>query len=350
LRMFGVRAFWVDASRAHFLPAFRKVASIRFTRAFARLSLLLIPFALLGLSHTRFEQDSILTFPPQHPLRMSARSLLQSRGWNTVANLLFTAHLGEESNEKIISQVERLPLVTRVIDFHKIEDEISADIHEPKIKDLVKRESRTSSFFNRFESDTGESRAMVYLSSSNTAKVEALRESVAQICAKKECSLAGEVVAFAEVSQSFIKTLFESFIVSLVLVAAVIGFLVMARRSKKLFSLLIASFWGPFAMLAVILWGGAEINSVTCIVASTVVGLTGDNAIQFLFSSKRRSLLEGVEKVSGGSLQCTVVMMLIALVFLGSYFEPPRNLAFLLSFGFAASFIGDVLIFRALAD
>ncbi len=50
------------------------------------------------------------------------------------------------------------------------------------------------------------------------------------------------------------------------------------------------------------------------------------------------------------SSMALLIMSLIAMVFLGSYFEPPRNLAFLLSFGFAASFVGDVWIFRALAN
>ena len=216
----------------------------------------------------------------------------------------------------------------------------------PTMQKLVTREVEETPVARRFISDTGESRAMVYLKSTNSALVDGLRQKVKEIC-QGQCFLTGDVVAFSDFSQQFISTLFESFFLSLLLVSVVIAFLVQATGTRRLPVLLVSSFWGPVALLACFEIFGIEVNSVTCVVASTIVGLTGDNAIQFLFSGKK-NLIVGLEHMGGGSVQCSLVMGMASLAFLGSYFQPPRVLALLLFGGLLLSLFGDVFIFRTL--
>jgi predicted RND superfamily exporter protein len=110
--------------------------------------------------------------------------------------------------------------------------------------------------------------------------------------------------------------------------------------------LVLASFWGPAVMLTMIYLCGISINFVTCIVASTLIGLTGDNAVMFMFQG--REITEGIEDKGLGSFQTAIVMALCSLTFLFSYFEPPRMLGILLAGGFICALIGDIWVLKGL--
>lgn len=79
--------------------------------------------------------------------------------------------------------------------------------------------------------------------------------------------------------------------------------------------------------------------------ASVLVGLTGDNAVQFACTGA--GAREGIARRGGASVLVAVVMALAALVFLGSMFVPPRRLGLLLAGGLLAALVGDVWIFGA---
>ena len=132
------------------------------------------------------------------------------------------------------------------------------------------------------------------LNTTNTEKINDLRIK-SNLCPTNLCWIGGEIVAFADFSKSLIQTLFDSFFISLILVGIVIFYLAWASGIKNYFSLIISSFWGPAVILCLIYAFDLSINFVTCIIASTLVGLTGDNAIQFIFASKNQELELGMK-------------------------------------------------------
>ena len=95
-----------------------------------------------------------------------------------------------------------------------------------------------------------------------------------------------------------------------------------------------------------------EVNLMTCMFASVLVGLTGDNAIQFLMGSHmkngRADLASGIDGRGGASVICSLLMATAALFFLLSYFGPPRAFGLLLSSGLLAALFGDLWILRSL--
>ena len=95
-------------------------------------------------------------------------------------------------------------------------------------------------------------------------------------------------------------------------------------------------------------------NFLTCVFASVLVGLAGDNALQYLCAEdvggRRLLLAEGAARRGGASIQVAVVMSLCALVFLGSAFVASRRLGLLLGLGLMASLVGDLWILRSLLD
>ena len=81
---------------------------------------------------------------------------------------------------------------------------------------------------------------------------------------------------------------------------------------------------------------------------SVLVGLTGDNFIQYLFAREGKDLAQGVGRRGVASVQVALLMGLVCLTFLVSSFAPSRTLGLLLALGLVASLVGDLWILCAL--
>jgi predicted RND superfamily exporter protein len=211
---------------------------------------------------------------------------------------------------------------------------------------MIQSELGMSDLSDRYIAKSGEERAVLYLKTTNTEKLNSLRTKVIDHCPNNECWLAGEFIGFADFSKSLIQTLFESLFLSLFLVGGTIFYLSWATSKKNFAAILVSAFWGPSVLLCGMYLFGLSVNFITCIVASTLVGLTGDNAIQYLFGGD--DLNEGINDRGVGSIQCATIMFICCLTFLGSYFEPPRTLGVLLAAGFLFSLFGDLWILKSL--
>jgi predicted RND superfamily exporter protein len=94
------------------------------------------------------------------------------------------------------------------------------------------------------------------------------------------------------------------------------------------------------------------VNQVTCIFASILVGLAGDNVIQFLFAGQRgaaeTAVLNGVSRRGPASLQISLTMAAAVGLYGFSAFSAPRLLGALLCCGLFLSVAGDVWLLKAL--
>lgn len=260
--------------------------------------------------------------------------------------MVFEKSVSTEKKAEILAVLQKEPLIVKVETYDQIISFISSDIDKPIEKEMIRTEVDMSTLADRYRAESGEERTLLYLETTNTEKLNLFREKVEKICPQRECWLAGEFVGFADFSRSLIQTLFESLFLSLFLVGGIIFYLSLATGKKHFMAVMASAFWGPSIMLCGIYLFDLSINFVTCIVASTLVGLTGDNAIQYLFGGD--DLDEGIEDRGVGSIQCAIIMFLCCLTFLGSYFEPPRTLGTLLAAGFLFSLFGDLWILKSL--
>lgn len=85
-----------------------------------------------------------------------------------------------------------------------------------------------------------------------------------------------------------------------------------------------------------------------CIFASVLVGLTGDNAIQYLFASGRRPLTEGIHRRGAASILTNFFMAGTAMMYLASYFDPPKVFGVIMASGLIAALIGDLWLLSGL--
>ncbi len=341
---------WVNPKKSFSIKKTHNVVKRKPSKLFSRFALVIFILSFFSVKNFRLSQTPSEMFPKEHQYQKMIDYVRQNRGWEAEASLVFENSVSRERKNEIIEIIKKDPVVKKLESHADAYNYITKDLTNPMTKDLVLNEFDHSKFAERYvpESKSGEERVILYLSSTNTQKVNDLRLKTAELCSKHECWLAGEIVAFADFSRSLIHTLFDSFFISLVLVGIVIAYLAWATKMGNTFYLVIASFWGPAVILCLIYAFDLSINFVTCIIASTLVGLTGDNAIQFVFAAKDNNLQSGIEERGPSSLYCALTMGLCSLVFLGSYFEAPKILGALLAAGFFFSLIGDVWILNGL--
>lgn len=317
-------------------------------RSVTRVSLSAFVFAVFSVQNFNLAQTPTDVFPKDHPLQRSIDKILQDRGWVASVGLVYATHTSDALKSHVRETVKADAIVFRSESWPEIVDFVAGHTTPSLERSLVERELSITNLSKRYNSVAGMERDMLYLRSSNTAEINRLRGTVEAKCPKRECWLAGEFVAFADYSQQLIVTLFESLFASLLIVAFIIGYVAWERGHLVLVpGLLLSSFFGPAVMLTVLYAFGLSVNFVTCVVASALIGLTGDNALMFLLTDQG-SLSQNVEERGIASVQTAIVMALCSLTFVFSYFEPPRMLGILLATGFLFSVVGDVWLLKGL--
>lgn len=317
-------------------------------RSLAGVSLLVFVSAVFSVQNFNLAQTPTDVFPKDHPLQRSIDHLLEDRGWVASVGLVYSETASDELKIAVRKAVQIDPIVFRTESWPAVVDFVAGDSASALDRALVERELAITELSKRYTSASGRERDVLFLRSSNTAEINRLRSMVEAQCPAHACWLTGEFVAFADFSQQLIETLFESLFASLLVVAVIIGYTAWERGHLRLVpGFLLSSFFGPAVMLTVIYAFGLSVNFVTCVVASTLIGLTGDNALMFLLTEKG-DLSLAVEARGLASVQTAIVMALCSLVFVFSYFEPPRMLGILLATGFLFSVLGDVWLLKGL--
>jgi predicted RND superfamily exporter protein len=350
---------WTLKKRSYLSTFGRRVTEFTLPKPAVYFSLLVFPLAVASVNQFNLAQTPTDVFPKSHPMSKSIEHLKESRGWVAEASVIFNPEFPRERRTALLDQLRRDPLVKDLEDREGVLDFMSFGA-TPERRDLISRDLSAAPLARRYESPQGKTRAILFLRDSQTEKINRLRMLVAAQCPNRSCYLAGDFVAYADFSRSLIETLFKSFFESLFLVAVILAYLNYKRGSSfaNLMAILVATFWGPAVMMCLIYLMKVNVNMITCMVASILVGLAGDNAVQFLFASPKNSsilggqaawsLQHGIKRRSVGSLQCALLMALSSLILLGSYFEPPRMLGVLMALGFFTALIGDVYILKGL--
>ncbi|MBY0516886.1 MAG: hypothetical protein K2P81_08265, partial [Bacteriovoracaceae bacterium] len=310
--------------------------------------LLLFISAYVSIKNFKLSQTPTEMFPKDHPFQETIDYLKADRGWVAQASLVYAANLSQIQKTRIRERIKDQAILYKLESWDSVIDYIKPADSDPLMSDMIAREVSISELSDRYHSSMGEQKDILYLRSTTTTDVNLLRSYMEKVCPQRECWLAGEFIGFADFSKGLIDTLFESLFMSLLLVGGVIIFLALSYgNSRELIGLLVSSFWGPAVMLTAIYACGISINFVTCVVAATLIGLTGDNAIMFIFQ-KEKNLISGIQSMGLGSIQTALIMSLCSLTFIFSYFEPPQMLGILLAGGFISAVVGDIWLLKGL--
>ena len=309
---------------------------------------LIILFGLATFGFTRLEvQDSLeRMWDSQHVFNQSMQQLRASFGWNGALDLVFRDPERMTNHRAILNQISRVSGVVKVEDPYEILDFTGKNLSTSR-RELQRREFALAPQYARwFSSKNSLVRATIFTSGSDLATLRPLREKVEELCGRDLCFLTGDLAAYADFSDHVITTLIGSFLLSLVLVAALLFGLSKALNVRAALPLIASSMWGPFVLLGLtpLVFGG--VNFVTCVFAAVLVGLAGDSGIQFLFASRHGSIDEGMRSKGVGSVQMAFLAATASLAYLKSDFAQPRILGLLFASGFICMLVGDLWLLR----
>lgn len=330
---------------------FQNLKFAQVPRRFSYVLLFLLVLFPVAFKNLNISDVPLAMFSKNHPLKSAFEDLRQRNGGEVQASLVFPNRLPADERNQVLQQVKALPGVVHTMGAHDFVEFLLKTLPtENGYREMVQRQLEGAPFLESWISNTGKSRYNLYLVSAETKYMEETRKKIDKLCEWHGCYLTGTSVLYSEFAREIPMTLLDSFSLSLVLVGLVLGWLTWVKGElKNLHWVLLSSFWGPCFMFLIIAALQIKINFLICIFASVLVGLTGDNAIQFLCGSRKsKELKKGMLDNGGAALISGFLMGLSSLIFLGSYFVPPRVFGVLLLCGFVASTFGDYWILKAL--
>lgn len=315
------------------------------------LALAVFPFSLWATQKLYVSDSPMELFRSEHPIRKSTKELEQSRGWQGKVSLVFAKHSEKDFNQAIIEKVKKWPLIDQVEDPYMINDYLTSDLSS-SMKSYFMGIIENSTLGERLgPSSEDSSRALLYLKDLDIASVNPMRKKIQKLCPNQECWLAGSLISYGELGERVLSTLYKSLSGSLVLVSLVLLFLCLAINKSHFFPLILSAMWGPAAIIIFFYAFNIPLYYILSMIASILVGLTGDNAIQFLFfSEKKQNLNKSVNEISQAPILVTIGMVLSASIFFFGYFEPMRTLGFFMMMGFILSLFGDVWVLKGLLN
>ena len=318
------RTTWVSPRPALVFRRLGRWTRMRMARPVALALLLVHAGALWAAAHLNFSDSPIAVFPRSHAYRAGIEALGEAEGWKGQFYLVFEPSMDPGAAEGVLSALRKHPDVATVL---------SPD---------------RGSAVSAAGGEGGRLRASIHTRDVDLDTVGRVREHIDELCRDGGCYPAGPLISYADFASRVPEVLLRSLLTCLVLVGLVLLGLTRARRQPCGLAIVASAFWAPSVMLIALALLRVPVNFLTCVFASVLVGLTGDNVIQFLFASKTGPISEGVEDRSAAAIQVAIVTAVCALIFLGSSFVPSRRLGMLLAAGVLASLVGDIWILRAL--
>ncbi|HLE11411.1 MAG TPA: hypothetical protein VI754_09195 [Bacteriovoracaceae bacterium] len=347
--MFPFFENWTDSKRGIFSKYMDRFIKLNFPRYLLIPALFLFFTGGYALLFPVINDAPFDIYTKDHNFKVGIDELKKSRGWEANFDIVFRDYKDRKFNVSVLDVIRQDDSVELIQDPYSLDEYYTSGLGQLR-KDLVRREYEGSKEYERFVSKDGKARAIVYIRKNQLSTIDPLIAKIASLCEGEErCFSTGEVVAYSEFSKNVPKVLIESFGISIICVIIIIWLLAQLKRTKNIFALIITSIWGPFAILSVIGMTHTPVNFVTCIFAGVIIGLTGDNAIQYIFSSEN-GLAEGIQYRATGSIQIFLIMALSSLIFQFAYFQFSKDLGIFLVAGMFLSLVGDLWMLKALIN
>ncbi|CAN5431455.1 hypothetical protein BH10BDE1_BH10BDE1_05110 [soil metagenome] len=304
--------------------------------------------SLFGMGRIVVEDAPTAVFPQNHPTNVAARQLLEVRGWQTYFSLIFKNPEEHEFNRKLIEDLKKQPSVVAIENQIEIDAYLKKDIPTSYHSTVDQLWSLSGASQRLHSQDSLEDRAIVYVSTQDIENTNRLTKWVHDRCRDK-CYLAGSLVSYSEFGERVLSTLMSSLLMSLGLVSFILIFLCLAKDVRPMFPIIISATWGPLAMIFYFVAFQVPIFYITSMFASILVGLAGDNSIQFIFSRAKRGPVEGIQSLGASAILIIAAMSALSTVMFFSHFEALQKLGVLMICGFLLMLFGDIAILRSIS-
>jgi predicted RND superfamily exporter protein len=286
------------------------------------------------------DQDSpVHNLPLNHEMRQAYEAFKYEFSWEGQVYLYFPDNPRPEQLERILNSILKTGLVYKAENPYQLVATWTNGMPLPR-QNLIRREIELSPIWKRYFSAAGQLRIPLYLFNQDLHSLRNLREKVTAACLGL-CRLSGQRVVYLEYGEKISRTMIESFVVSIVLVIGILIYL-LAKEGMLHFwkAVILSSLMGPLVTMSFIAIFQIPITLVTSIFLAVMVGLAGDNAIQFLLADSG-DLNQGIEEKSIVAFLITFVMVAGSSLFLIQTLLPMKILGMLFIFGFLINLTGD---------
>lgn len=348
LSLFFKQSSWVAKPNARLNSWLMGFGRYRPAKLLSVLALIIYPLCLGLMNNFSFQDNPENVFPEGHQIKIAGKMIEKNRGWKSTINLFFDNKLSTKEKEKILNRVTKYPLIVSYESLDKVKDYFLEPAQEQSsIKNYLEQQIDLAPDLKRLANNNQE-RAILYINSLNTKEIDNYEIFVSTICPNKECYLAGSLVSFNEFTKRVSKTLFSSLFTSIFYVVLVIVlFALMLGQGKKLIPIILSALWGPAFVFCYIALFENHITYITCIFASVLVGLAGDNALQYMFNTNRsKSLDESMDNCSTSTMQVSLVMLCLPLVLSLGVFVPMKILGLFFGIGTISNLFGDFWLLK----
>ena len=340
---------WVTTKHNRIDRFAEKINEVKPRRWLAIASLSVFVFSLLFHSHLNINDAPEEIFSDSHPFSKAIQYLRSSRGWGSEISLVFNHYSHEKVNREILEKIRKSdPLVAAIEDPYATRDELMGDLptdHRTILQDAWASSPLSSRLVS---GDVDRARALLFLRSTDIVQVNALRARIESVC-HEECHLAGSLNSYGEFGDQVLSTLLSSLGMSLLQVAILLMILCLALTQRFGFQFIFSSLWGVFALLCFYIIFQIKVFFITSVIASVMVGMAGDNPIQFLFFKKRnREMSDSIKKLAPASFSLVFFMSAVTAVLFLSHLSFLRTLAALVILGLGLMYLGDVFLLKTL--
>jgi predicted RND superfamily exporter protein len=321
-----------------------------FRNVFLGLSFLAFVSGLAAVFFLNYNFNIYYDFPQKHPLRQAANFFKDSRNWSSILEVSFPSgvDLG-----KVAQFTETARMIGNVLKIESASGTLNylTKNYDKLTQELIQREFKHSDLGKRYFADDGIQVALVYLKESWLSDIKRAKDALTKICEPYSCVVVGGPVILLDYSSKVSQTVISSFSLSAISLAAVLLYLcAIYGQMNSFLYLLYSSMWSPVVIVGLLALFQVPINFITSIVVSVIVGLTGDNAIQFLYRSRNKNLRRGISESRGASLRFLMMAIVPSLAYLTFILNSEKLLGISLIVGFILCWIGDVLILKSLVE
>ncbi len=348
--LFKLKGSWVNPQKAIGIKWANRIQINNLSFRKSKYLLVVYILVIVGAYFVNTNEHFYSVFSPDKQIRKTVDYISETRGWQSSTSIIFDAGVMDDQVRDAIKKISEYKFVKHIESGLLALDELNANIPDD-VKPLVKIEWTADSSYERYEDKNGRRRILVYIDSLEVSGVSSSITELRNFCDSHKCQVTSGLVKHLDLLSLVPKTLYESFFVSIWHVGLIIAWICLAVNAKKqIIPIVLSSFWGPALMFLVVIVLQMPLNFLISVFASILVGLAGDNAINFLLINKNKGISSGLDELAGGATICLTIMSLSSLLFLFSYFTPPKEFGLLMFFGLIATLFGDVWILRSFED
>lgn len=352
LQQFPALRLWGNPKKALGVSLFSHSVFKSMPKKISLLSLLIYPLAILLYPQLNYNESPQNLFPKEQEYSKGISYIMDAKGWVTNASLLFERNIPHREMEDIVDQIMATTEGKSIIVKQESPWSIKKWIASEGNLDSLESESyfNMSKTSEQYIDENEQVRSLFFLKDAAFESVSGLKKISDNIC-KGRCHLGGEAVAYAEFAGLVPRSMIDSLFSSLIQVSLVICFIAFAQNKEKYIpSLLLAAYWGPFFIIMLLASMHSTLDFWKSMFASILIGLAGDNAIHYLFGSENKNIDAGIEDRGAASIITALLMAFAALIYLGSYFNAPKEFGVILFTGLIASLFGELWLFQGLMD